>query len=147
VGKLLEQSNFASHPFAQKAIMDAASTILDERFYSTSDQVENCIKPYKFEIDVEDREWAQGREHVGHVLKKELKDCETAMTSLESTVGGRRKLKEVMSFVDKARKGDIIVEGDGRSGAGGFSAALLQKGRASNIIHSALYVRRSDMEE
>lgn len=133
LAKLLGQSNFANHPFAQQAIMDATSTILDERFYSTSDQVENCIKPYKFEIDVEDREWAQGREQVGHVLKKELSDCEMAMTSLESAVGGKRKLKEVMTFVDKARKGDVIVEGDSRSGAGGFSSALLQKGQSHFI--------------
>ena len=129
---LVSQSSFASHPFARDAIMEATSTILNERYYSTSDQVENCIKPFKFEIDIEDREWAQGREHVQGVLKKELKDCESAMTSLESSVGGRRKLKEVMSFVDKARKGDVIIEGDGRSGAGGFSAALL--GRGNNDV-------------
>lgn len=129
VDKLLNNSNFATHPFARNAIMEAASTILNERFYSTSDQVENCIKPFKFEIDVEEREWAQGRQHVGDVLKKELQDCEAALGNLESTVGGRRKLKEVMTFVDKSRKGDIVVEGDGRSGAGGFSAALLGKGR------------------
>lgn len=136
LARLLGQSNFANHPFAQQAIMDATTTILDERFYSTSDQVENCIKPYKFEIDVEDREWTQGREQVGLVLKKELGDCEKAMTGLEAAVGGRRKLKEVMTFVDKARKGDIAVEGDGRSGAGGFSAALLQKGKAkSQSVH------------
>ncbi|PNY18336.1 Protein msp1, mitochondrial [Tolypocladium capitatum] len=128
VDMLLNSSNFATHPFARKAITEAASTILNERFYSTSDQVENCIKPFKFEIDVEEREWAQGRQHVGDVLKKELRDCEAALVHLESTVGGRRKLKEVMSFVDKSRKGDIVVEGDGRSGAGGFSAALLGKG-------------------
>lgn len=129
VDKLLGDSNFASHPFARKIIMEAASAILNERFYSTSDQVENCIKPFKFEIDIEDREWAQGRQHVGVVLKKELHDCETALETLESAVGGRSKLKEVMGFVDKARKGDISVEGDGRSGAGGFSASLLSKGR------------------
>ena len=48
VDKLLTNSSFVSHPFAKKAITDAASTILNERFYSTSDQVENCIKPFKF---------------------------------------------------------------------------------------------------
>jgi hypothetical protein len=53
------------------------------------------------------------------------------MSNLESSVGGRKKLKEVMAFVDKARKGDILVEGDGRSGAGGFSAALLTRGKSS----------------
>ncbi|KZZ89917.1 Dynamin, GTPase domain protein [Moelleriella libera RCEF 2490] len=128
VEKLLDESNFATHPFARQAIIEAASTILNERFYSTSDQVENCIKPFKFEIDVEEREWNQGRQHVGEVLKKELSDCEAALIGLEASVGGRRKIKEVMSFVDKARKGDIFVEGDGRSGAGGFSASLLAKG-------------------
>lgn len=126
---LLDQSSFANHPFARSAIMEAASTILDERFYSTSDQVENCIKPFKFEIDIEEREWAQGRQHVGSMLKKELQDCEKALGGLESEVGGRRKLKEVMSFVDKVRSGQTIVDGDGRSGAGGFSAALLTKGK------------------
>lgn len=129
IDRLLNQSSFSTHPFARQAIMDAASTILNERFYSTSDQVENCIKPYKFEIDIEDREWTKGREHVGNVLKNELRDCEAALTQMESAVGGRRKLKEVMTFVDKARKGEIIVEGDGRSGAGGFSAELLSKGK------------------
>lgn len=128
IEQLIAQSTFANHPYAREAITNAASSILNERFYSTSDQVENCIKPYKFEIDIEDREWTAGREHVGGVLKGELEACQGALTNLEKAVGGRRKLKEVMTFVDKCRKGDIIVEGEGRMGAGGFSAALLEKG-------------------
>lgn len=138
IDSLVGRSNFATHPFARQAIMEAVSTILNERFYSTSDQVENCIKPYKFEIDIEDREWAHGREHVGGVLKKELQDCEAAMKHLEDNVGGRRKLKEVMGFVDKARKAEIVVEGDGRSGAGGFSAALLTKGEHSMPLKTSM---------
>ena len=129
IESLINQSVFVNHPYAQKAITDAASTIMNEKFYSTSDQVENCIKPFKFDIDIDEREWAQGREHVGGVLRKELEDCEVALKQLEAQVGGRRKLKEVMSFVDKARRGDAIVEGDSRSGAGGFSASLLSRGK------------------
>lgn len=139
IDRIITQSSFSAHPFAREAIMEATSTILNERYYSTSDQVENCIKPFKFEIDIDEREWAQGREHVQGVLKKELKDCESALTRLETDVGGRRKLKEVMSFVDKARKGDIIVEGDGRSGAGGFSAALLGRGKLYRLQRQWLY--------
>ncbi|KAF4120150.1 dynamin-like GTPase MGM1, mitochondrial [Geosmithia morbida] len=134
IDRIITQSSFSAHPFAREAIMEATSTILNERYYSTSDQVENCIKPFKFDIDIEDREWAQGREHVQGVLKKELKDCEGALARLETDVGGRRKLKEVMAFVDKARKGDIVVEGDGRSGAGGFSAALLARAREAVFL-------------
>ncbi|KAH8891405.1 hypothetical protein GQ53DRAFT_824006 [Thozetella sp. PMI_491] len=134
IDALISQSTFANHPFARQAITEAASTILNERFYSTSDQVENCIKPFKFEIDIEEREWNQGREHVGGVLKAELTHCESALKSLEASVGGRRKLREVMNFIDKVRRGDIVVEGEGRSGAGGFSAALLTKGREAIFL-------------
>jgi GTP-binding protein EngB required for normal cell division len=128
VDRLVAQSTFSTHPFARQAITEAASGILNDRFYSTSDQVENCIKPYKFEIDVEEPEWTRGRENVSNVLKNELKAVEDATKMLEKDVGGRRKLRDVMTFVDKCRKGDIIVEGEGETGAGGFSRELLQKG-------------------
>lgn len=134
IDALIGQSTFVNHPFARQAITEAASSILNDRFYSTSDQVENCIKPFKFEIDMEEREWTTGRDHVQGVLKKELTAVESAMKDMESTVGGRRKLKEVMNFVDKARRGDVLVEGDSRSGAGGFSAELLSKGREAIFL-------------
>ena len=134
IDHLIGKSTFAAHPYAQKAITEASSSILNDRFYSTSDQVENCIKPYKFEIDVENNEWSKGRENVGNVLKKEFNACEAAQKQLENQVG-RRKLKDVMGFVDRVRKGDVVLEGDGAGGAGGFSSALLQTG----IFHATKY--------
>lgn len=132
VDQLLAQSTFASHPYAQKQITDASMSILNDRFFSTSDQVENCIKPYKFEIEVEDPEWAKGKESVGKVLKEELKACETAMKRVEDIVG-KRKIRDVMGFVDKVRKGDVVLEGDGSGGAGGFSSALLETGMSRQM--------------
>jgi replication fork clamp-binding protein CrfC len=128
VDRLVSSSTFAAHPYAQKAITEACSSILNDRFYSTSDQVENCIKPFKFEIEVEDNEWSKGRESVSKVLKNELKACDGALKQLEENVG-KRKLKDVTSFIDRVRKGDVVLEGDGSGGAGGFSSALLQKGK------------------
>ncbi|GES59113.1 mitochondrial dynamin GTPase [Aspergillus terreus] len=133
VDRLLANSTFATHPYAQKQIEDAYTSILNDRFFSTSDQVENCIKPYKFEIEVEDPEWAKGRENVSKVLKEELRACEAAYKRVEDSVG-KRKLKDVMSFVDRVRKGDVVIEGDGAGGAGGFSSALLAKGRESVFL-------------
>jgi dynamin-like GTPase MGM1, mitochondrial len=135
VDKLITASTFASHPYAQRSITDASSSILNDRFYSTSDQVENCIKPFKFEIEVDPSEWAKGRESVHRVLKGELKACELAQKQLEDNVG-KRKLKDVMGFIDRVRKGDVVLEGDGAGGAGGFSSALLQKGTV--FIHEDL---------
>ena len=127
VDRLLADSTFAAHPYAQKQIVDASTSILNDRFFSTSDQVENCIKPYKFEIEVEDPEWTKGRENVSKVLKDELRACEAALKRVEDTIG-KRKIRDVMGFVDKVRKGEVVLEGDGAVGAGGFSAALLTKG-------------------
>lgn len=127
VDKLIASSTFAAHPYAQRAIVDAASSILNDRFYSTSDQVENCIKPFKFEIEVENNEWSKGRENAGRVLKSELKACEAAQRQLEDSIG-KKKLRDVMGFIDRVRKGDVVLEGDGTGGAGGFSSALLQRG-------------------
>jgi len=133
---LINNSTFSSHPFARQAITDAASSILNDRFYSTSDQVENCIKPYKFEIDIDPPEWSNARENVTGVLKAELAAVETATKAVEAEVGGRRKLKDVVSFIEKCRSGHINIEGDGtaKSGAGGFSSALLQKGREAAFL-------------
>lgn len=127
VEALVDSSTFLSHPYARKAIADAAESILHDRFYSTSDQVENCIKPFKFEIEVEDSEWTKGREGAARALRSELKACEAAQKQLEQAVG-KRKLNDVIGFVDRVRKGDVHLEGDTSAGAGGFSSALLQTG-------------------
>ncbi|KAL8728830.1 MAG: hypothetical protein Q9166_005147 [cf. Caloplaca sp. 2 TL-2023] len=142
VDRLVAKSTFASHPFAQQAITAASSGILNERFYSTSDQVENCIKPYKYEIEVEDSEWANGRQNITNVLKGELKACEAAVKIVEDNVGGKRKLNDVMSFIDRIRKGEVMLEGDGVGGAGGFSAALLAKGREALFLRDRASILR-----
>ncbi|KAI9678682.1 MAG: dynamin-like GTPase mgm1 [Caeruleum heppii] len=134
IDALIASSTFASHPFARQAITDAAASILNERFYATSDQVENCIKPYKFEIEVEDQEWMKGRENAVRLLKEELGACEGGFKQVAESVGGKGKLKDVLSFVDRVRKGEVVVEGDGRGGAGGFSAALLQRGKEAIFL-------------
>ena len=136
VNRLIDTSTFSTHPFAQKAIRDASGSILNDRFYSTSDQVENCIKPYKFEIEVEDNEWAKGRENVHNVLKNELKACDLARKQLEDAIG-KRKLKDVTAFIERVRKGDVVLGGDVSSGAGGFSAELLERGKF-NPVHSCV---------
>ncbi|KAI4144456.1 MAG: hypothetical protein LQ340_006638, partial [Diploschistes diacapsis] len=141
---LISRSTFASHPFAREAITSAASSILNDRFYSTSDQVENCIKPFKFEIDVDDNEWAKARQSVAASLKKELRDCEAAERGVQDAVGGKRKLADVLSFIDRARAGDVVVEPDSSAttGAGGFSATLLAKGREAAFLRARAAVLR-----
>lgn len=137
VDRLVSASTFANHPFARHAISSAASGILNDRFYSTSDQVENCVKPYKYEIEVEDPEWAKARQDMSGVLRNELNACEAAVQRVEVEMGGKRRLRDVMSFIDRVRKGEVVLEGDGVGGAGGFSAALLSKGMQMYLPQSS----------
>lgn len=128
IDRLITNSRFAAHPFARQAITDASTSILKDLSYDISDELEICIKPYKYRIEVEDNEWAKGRENVTAVLKDELKTVEAAVKQLEEQVGGRKRVRDVMSFIDRVRGGQVVLEGDGVGGAGGFSSALLAKG-------------------
>jgi replication fork clamp-binding protein CrfC len=140
ITSLIHNSTFANHPFAIEAITQASENILRDLSFDTSDELEICVKPYKYRIELDDNEWKRGRENITAVLKGELHDCEAATKIVEEQIGGRRKMKDVVSFIDRVRKGDIVLEGDGIGGAGGFSAALLAKGK------EALFLRdRSDI--
>ncbi|KAL7266719.1 mitochondrial dynamin GTPase Msp1 [Rhizina undulata] len=146
--RLVQESTFREHPFAKQAIQEATNTILNERFYSTSDQVENCIKPFKFEIEVDEREWAQSRENSQRLLKEELKACEEAMKGLKNNIGSK-KLGQVMAFIDKVREGAQVDVQEGTE-AFGFSQGLLQKGREgiflrdrADLIKMRLYAIKS----
>ncbi|KAF3311236.1 dynamin-like GTPase mgm1 [Orbilia oligospora] len=130
--QLIESSTFRNHPFAKKAIQDSTNQILNERFYATSDQVENCIKPYKFEIEVDDREWSNSRENAQRLLKDELKACEDSYKRLRDQIGGK-KLSSAMAFVDKIRSGKAPEMQEGTE-ALGFSQAMLEKGREGTFL-------------
>ena len=129
IDQLVANSTFSHHPFARQAITEASSTILRELSYDTSDELEICLKPYKYRIEVEDGEWAKAKENVAALLKDELIHCDDAFKHAEQEIGGSKKMRDVLTFIDRVRKGEIVLEGDGTGGAGGFSAALLRRGR------------------
>ena len=134
VQSLIASGTFNSHPFAVKAITEASESILRDLSYETSDELEICVKPYKYRVEVSDAEWKRGRDNIAEVLKRELRDCDAATKVVEDQIGGRRKAKDVVSFIDRVRKGEVVLEGDGVGGAGGFSAALLKKGREALFL-------------
>ncbi|KAF2156699.1 hypothetical protein K461DRAFT_283599 [Myriangium duriaei CBS 260.36] len=124
ITSLVASSSFAGSPYARSAIIDAAASILRELSYDTSDELEICLKPYKFRIDLSDSDWATGRENIATALRSELKDCEAALASVEDVMGGRKKARDVISFIDKVRKGDIQL--DNTSVAAGREAVFLR---------------------
>ena len=142
VRNLVQSSTFSAHPFAVQAITAASESILRDLSYDTSDELEICIKPYKYRVEVDDQEWKRGRANIATTLQSELKDCDAANRAIEDILGGKRKAKDVVAFIDRVRSGSVVLEGDGVGGAGGFSAALLQKGREALFLRDRADILR-----
>lgn len=91
---------FTFHPSAAERIVEFSHGILRERMGLTADQVENCIKPYKYEVEVDDREWTVGREKAEIKFGEEMARCDIKLAELRSRVGGGRRLNGLMRHVN-----------------------------------------------
>ena len=90
---------FNFHPRASERLVQFAHMILRDRIPLTSDQVENCIKPYKYEVEVDEREWENGRKEATKLFERELGMCEEKLKEIRKKVGGSRRLGSLMSYV------------------------------------------------
>ena len=90
---------FSFHPRASERLVEFAHMILRDRIPPTSDQVENCIKPYKYEVEVDEREWENGRKEAVKLFEREIGMCEEKLKEIRKKVGGSRRLSSLMSYV------------------------------------------------
>ena len=128
VENLVNTTELKSHPKAKAAVLDAAKVVLSSKYYSTADQVENCIKPYKYEIDIDDREWASSKENAVQILKEEIRQCDELYNELKGLVGGR-KLQQVVTYLQKLNQQKTLDVDLNSNEALGFSPNLIEKGQ------------------
>jgi hypothetical protein len=95
---------FTYHPEAAERIVEFSHAILRERMGMTADQVENCIKPYKYEVEMDDREWNIGRERAESKFEEEQSRCEAKLAEIRARVGGGRRLGGLMRHVGELQK-------------------------------------------
>ena len=90
---------FTHHPGAAERIVEFSHALLRERLNLTADQVENCIKPYKYEVEIEDREWDAGRARAERAFDIEVTRCEAKLADIKKKVGGAWRLKGLLGYV------------------------------------------------
>lgn len=102
---------FTHHPGAAARLEELAHEILRSRLSVAADQVENCIKPYKYEVEVEPTEWEAGRERSVIALEKEQALCNEKLNAIKNRVGGNRRLNALLAYVKKleAEERDIAA--------------------------------------
>ncbi|KAN0139028.1 P-loop containing nucleoside triphosphate hydrolase protein [Lactarius tabidus] len=99
IDKIAAGEPFNFHPRASERLVQFAHMILRDRIPLTSDQVENCIKPYKYEVEVDEREWENGRTEAVKLFERELNMCEEKLKEIRKKVGGPRRLSNLMGYV------------------------------------------------
>ncbi|CAK7893914.1 dynamin-like GTPase Mgm1p, mitochondrial [[Candida] anglica] len=137
IGNLVDTTQLRNHPMAREAVRDAAKSVLGAKFYSTADQVENCIKPYKYEIEIEDREWATSKDNAVQLLREEMRQCDEVYNSLKKQVGGR-KLSQVMTYLEKLNQQQNADIDLNSNEALGFSQNLIKKGQDAIFLKDRL---------
>ena len=113
---------FNFHPHASERLVQFAHMILRDRIPPTSDQVENCIKPYKYEVEVDEREWENGRNEAIKLFERELGMCEEKLKEIRKKIGGSRRLSNLIGYVrdleEKEREKKSRLIGNVTTGAG-----------------------------
>ncbi|KAF8753385.1 hypothetical protein RHS01_06995 [Rhizoctonia solani] len=99
---------FTHHPGAAARLEELAHEILRSRLSITADQVENAIKPFKYEVEVDPNEWEHGREGAVAALEKEQVLCTEKLSAIKSRMAmkrdsGQEVEQEVPSIVDNYR--------------------------------------------
>ncbi|KAK7454568.1 mitochondrial dynamin GTPase Msp1 [Stygiomarasmius scandens] len=125
IDSIVSAEPFNHHPRAAERLVQFSHMILRDRIGVASDQVENCIKPYKYknEVEVDLREWEAGRARAIDLFEKEIGMCEAKLKEIRKKVGGSRRLGGLVNYVktleekEKERKARqlaaSIAEGDG----------------------------------
>lgn len=134
IDSIAQGEPFTYHPEAAERIVAFSHAILRERMGLTADQVENCIKPYKYEVEVDEREWVAGRDRAEEKLGEEMRRAEGKLKEIEGRVGGKRRLGGLMRYVDEVEKAraarvarasvnEADAAAEGQSGASGPASA------------------------
>jgi dynamin-like GTPase MGM1, mitochondrial len=75
INSIIAGKPFGYHPGAAECIIKFSHAILHERLGIASDQVENCIKPFKYEVEVDAWEWESGCKKTISLFEREVMLC------------------------------------------------------------------------
>lgn len=120
MNEIVNETPFANHPLAKKIIRDSTDELLQSKFFVTADQIESAVKPYKYEVEIDAREWSKSQEYTYNLMKEELRQCEAAINTLKQNVGSSTLNRLVRALPDHA---------------GGFSDAMIEKGYTAQFLN------------
>ncbi|KAJ3272888.1 dynamin-like GTPase mgm1 [Terramyces sp. JEL0728] len=87
------------HESARRQVIQHATDLLRSKFHVTVAQVENTIKPYKFEVEASELEWKDGQKRTIESLQNQLNESQQNLQGIKASIG-RRKLRHAIKYVN-----------------------------------------------
>lgn len=135
VTTIVQTEPWQFHPDAQNKMLDLAVQTLNMRFRTSVEQVENTIKPYKYDIEISASEWKTSLEHAVVALQNEVNACRNRVDELKNQFG-RRKLRAAMQFVETLEKEKQKQSENQEPTQSPFSNKLLAHAREALFLQS-----------
>ncbi|KAL7746815.1 mitochondrial dynamin GTPase Msp1 [Sorochytrium milnesiophthora] len=101
--RLVSAEPFVHHADTRRKVLQLCNDIIRNKFHFTADQVENTIKPYKFEVECTDLEWHEGTKRAVALLEREIARSQKAYDGVKAALG-RRKLGYAMTYLSDLEK-------------------------------------------
>ncbi|KAJ1954693.1 mitochondrial dynamin GTPase Msp1 [Linderina pennispora] len=106
VASMVDGEPFAHHPETRNAVLNFSHEILRSKYHSTVDQVENTIKPFKYEVEVEPHEWKKALRRSSSLIDNEMRLCRQSLAEIRSSTP-KKQLQQAMQFVRSAEKSGV----------------------------------------
>ncbi|KAJ2311462.1 mitochondrial dynamin GTPase Msp1 [Coemansia sp. RSA 2705] len=103
VVSMVDAEPFVHHPETRTAVLNFSHAILRNKYHSTVDQVENTIKPFKYEVEIEPHEWNKARKRSATLIDNEIRLCRQALLKIRSSTP-KRQLQHAVQFVKSTEK-------------------------------------------
>ncbi|KAF8632262.1 hypothetical protein AX15_002007 [Amanita polypyramis BW_CC] len=116
IDSIAAREPFTYHPLAATRLIEFSHAILRDRVGLTADQVENCIKPFKYDVEIEKQEWERGRERAVDSMEREMGLCEKKLAEIRKKVGGGRRLGGLVGYVKNLEEKQKTRREMGRKG-------------------------------
>ncbi|PVU90919.1 hypothetical protein BB561_004649 [Smittium simulii] len=109
INELVDSSYFYYHPESRQELLKMASEVLRSKYVSTIDQVENTIKPLKYEIEPELFEWQLAKVASLKMLDDEIDKCKSDIKDAKTSIS-QKQLTESIKLINKAAERGISTD-------------------------------------
>jgi len=109
VEKMVTQEPFTHHASTRRQILQFCSDLLRNKLNVTIDQVENTIKPFKFEVECSESEWSDATVRSVDLLETQMGKLQKQIDELRGSIS-KKQLRSAMQWLQEEEKKQSVLQ-------------------------------------